>query len=285
VSGSTTTAYGYDSNGNQTSAGAVSSTFDLANRTSSIESGTTTTSFSYDGLGKRLTQATNGTIDTRFTWDPNNGLPQLATETTAAGGLIRRYVNGLDGPLSVTHSGGASYYHRDAYGSIADVTSSTGGSQWQYAYEPFGATRVTTKADPAAPANPMQYTGQYLDGAIGQYHLRARQYDPSLGRFTATDPLAPPINDPYVSAYVYVGNAPTTQFDPTGLSGWDIARQVPLGVLDHSIRNLKAVDRAMHDPLQIVRDVAATAGQKYYGEFGDERNWRGALYVTLWPGA
>jgi RHS repeat-associated protein len=62
----------------------------------------------------------------------------------------------------------------------------------------------------------MRFSGEYLDDT-GLYHLRARQYDPTTGRFRSTDPLAPAIEDPYVSAYVYVGNQPTVFVGPSGL--------------------------------------------------------------------
>jgi RHS repeat-associated protein len=51
------------------------------------------------------------------------------------------------------------------------------------------------------------------DTATGLYHLRARQYDPVIGQFLATDPVAPDLLDPYVSAYVYVNNRPTVLVD------------------------------------------------------------------------
>lgn len=220
-----TTAFGYDPNGNQTAAGDTTSTFDLANRTTSIQTGPISSTFSYDGLGRRLTAGTGETVQTRYSWDRNHPLPQIAAETNGAGGLVRRYVNGIDGPVSLTTAGGAtSYYHHDAYGSISDVTSSTGAAQWAYSYEPFGADRNTTQAATDAPANPIRYTGQYQDDTSGQYHLRARQYDPTSGRFTATDPLTAPIDDPYVNTYHYAANRPTVAGDPSGevclLFGW-----------------------------------------------------------------
>jgi RHS repeat-associated protein len=61
----------------------------------------------------------------------------------------------------------------------------------------------------------MRFASEQLD-ASGLYHLRARQYDPNTGRFTARDPLTPAINDPYVSAYVYGNDRPTAMVDPTG---------------------------------------------------------------------
>jgi RHS repeat-associated protein len=63
----------------------------------------------------------------------------------------------------------------------------------------------------------MQFTGEYLDATPGLYHLRARQYDPAVGRFTAADPVAPAVTDPYVAAYAYVNNRPTVLVDPAGL--------------------------------------------------------------------
>ena len=61
----------------------------------------------------------------------------------------------------------------------------------------------------------MRFTGEQLD-ATGQYHLRARQYDSGLGRFTGPDPVDTGTGVPYVSTYAYVANQPTTQVDPTG---------------------------------------------------------------------
>jgi RHS repeat-associated protein len=49
-----------------------------------------------------------------------------------------------------------------------------------------------------------------------RYHLRARQYDPTTGRFTAVDPVSPGIGTPAIGAYVYVGNNPVRYTDPSG---------------------------------------------------------------------
>ena len=72
------------------------------------------------------------------------------------------------------------------------------------------------KNDTKAPTALIKYTGAYLD-PTGLYHLRARQYDPSTGRFTTQDPLPNPVLDPYVSAYAYANDAPTVLVDPSGL--------------------------------------------------------------------
>lgn len=51
---------------------------------------TTTTTYSYDGLGKRL-QASTGTTSsqkTNFLWEVNRGLPQVAQERNGSNSLV-----------------------------------------------------------------------------------------------------------------------------------------------------------------------------------------------------
>jgi RHS repeat-associated protein len=224
VAGTTTTTYGYDADGNQTSSGSKGYVYDLANRltrhcpatTTCTNTATGRTDYTYDGQGKRLTKATSGTVDTKLSWDPIGGLPELALERTNSNALIRRYVQGPTGPVSMTTSAGTFYYHRDPIGSIRSVTSSTGAEQWRHDYDPFGENRLTTKVLTTAPTNPIQFAGEALDSETNLYHLRARQYDVSAGRFSALDPEVPAVADPYISSYLYVADRPLTATDPTG---------------------------------------------------------------------
>ena len=108
------------------------------------------------------------------------------------------------------------YYHYDGLGSVANVTSATGISQWTEVYEPFGSIRTETKNASSAPTNFMKFTGEYLD-PTGLYHLRAREYDPQSGRFTRLDPAPVATNNPYISAYTYTADRPTVLVDPSGM--------------------------------------------------------------------
>src|SRR5581483_8629949 len=54
------TAYTYDQNGNEKTAGSTTFSYDLANRLVSTTSGSTTTTYTYDGLDKRLQASTVG---------------------------------------------------------------------------------------------------------------------------------------------------------------------------------------------------------------------------------
>jgi RHS repeat-associated protein len=208
-----TTSYGYDQNGNEISAGARTLSYDVASRLSSTTSGGATATYGYDGDGNRL-QATSGGETTNYLWDTSSSLPQLALERTGTGTLARRYLYGL-ARISMTTPAESLYYHYDSLGAVANVISSAGATDWTYAYEPFGSTRSETKNDPNAPDNPMKFDAELAD-PTGLYYLRARQYDPTSGRFTSLDPVPASPSDPYSSSYAYTADRPTVMVDPSG---------------------------------------------------------------------
>ncbi|MFC6285536.1 DUF6531 domain-containing protein [Nocardioides sp. GCM10027113] len=236
-------AYTYDADGNLTADGTRTYTYDLAGRTTSVTSpaaapstGTVTTEYEYDGNGNRAT-ATTGGRTTRYAWDANNPLPMLASETTDTTDTTQHtYTYNPDGtPNSMRADDGTStpadwYYLTDHLGSVTEVTDTTGERALSYDYTPYGEQRGPPAPDAAgAPAHqPYRYTGEYLDPTTGLYNLRARQYDPALGRFTATDPLGGTLDAvPGTSLYAYANNNPLLYTDPSGLWGWaDIKREV-----------------------------------------------------------
>jgi RHS repeat-associated protein len=217
--GTTIKTYAYDAAGNQTKAGTRSFTYDathhITSTTAPTATGTSTISFLYDGDGNRL-RRTAGTSVTNYLWDTNGELPQLALERNAKNALLRRYTYGNElfaqSTLSTTY-----YLTGDQLSSITGVTSATGAGLLRYSYEPFGKTRTTTKLVTTGSPNtqPMRFNAQYLD-SFGLYNLRAREYDPTIGRFTGTDPVEQEVGDPYVASYVYGRNRPTVLTDPTG---------------------------------------------------------------------
>lgn len=244
VAATGTTTYAHDANGNLVRAGDRRFAYDAANRVSVVADGERTVTYAYDGEGKRIKKEeglltlseTEQLQTTTYSWDPNAALPLLIDERPGATDARRQYAYGL-GLLSLRTGGENHYYHEDGIGSIAGVTNSSGEKEWSYSYEPFGAKRTETPAGLDAPANPMRFTGQYLDGATGLYHLRAREYDSQLGRFTQTDPLAPALSDPYVSAYVYTNNRPLYLVDPSGLRGQQGGGPGVLDILNEMFTN------------------------------------------------
>jgi RHS repeat-associated protein len=172
-----------------------------------VRPGTTTidTAYTYDSAGLRAT-ATTGGQTARYTWDTSAGLPTLLSDGTS---------DVLSGPssaplASVGSNGDRAYFKPDPLGSVRMTTGSAGAVTATSDYDAFG--RPTTQTGTAAPFG---FAGQLTDPSGLQY-LRARYYDPSSGRFLSTDPVAPDLRDPYVSAYVYANNSPTAFTDPSG---------------------------------------------------------------------
>jgi RHS repeat-associated protein len=236
-------SYGYDNNGNQTSAGQTTLSYDLANRLKTYTSGTTTTTYSYDGDNNRL-QASTGALasqKTNYLWDTNQAISQLALESDGNNAALRRYNYGAR-RISMTSGGNNYYYHYDPLGSVTNLTNATGSTQWTDSYEPYGALHSEAQNDPNAPYNPMKFVGELQD-ATGAYYLRARQYDPSSARFLQLDPAAAPAGSA-LSSYAYASDQPTVMIDPTGQTfepsdaGLAVAAEVTSGFEGGSPRTL-----------------------------------------------
>jgi RHS repeat-associated protein len=138
----------------------------------------------------------------------------LATEKQGTT-VLRDYAYG-DQLLTMLAAGSAYYYHHDTLGTTAAITKQTGATEWTYTYTPYGEARTTTKVDPNAPDNPIQYTSELIDPETGLYDLRARTYNPADGHFLTTDPLDQDAGDPAFSVYLYANAEPLLFSDPSG---------------------------------------------------------------------
>lgn len=207
------TVYGFDANGNQTSAGANTYTYDLANQLTAAVTGSTTTTFAYDGDGVRYRRVDQGATNT-LVWDKHGPLPEVALERNNAGSTLFRYTFGL-AQLTERTTAGTFFFHHDGLGSTANLTNATGATQVSYAYDPFGALFSSTVA-PGAPKVVHRFTGQYYDTTPNLYNLRAREYDPATGRFLQRDPVPSDAADGYTSAYHYALSNPLRFTDPSG---------------------------------------------------------------------
>ena len=133
----------------------------------------------YDGEGLRAGLKENGTI---YTFLFLNG--EILAECNGDSMPVRRHLSGLGlSHVQTLNDGVYHAYHQDEQGSTAYVTSSDGAVENCYLYDAFGnvlESRETIR-------NRMLYTGQQYDQETGQYYLRARFYNPIIGRFTQED--------------------------------------------------------------------------------------------------
>ena len=87
-----------------------------------------------------------------------------------------------------TGVGKSYYYHPDALGSTRELTDESGTVVATYNYDAFGNTIAST----GTVENPFRFTGNvgyYWDEELQTYHIRARNYEPTTGRWTSQDPI------------------------------------------------------------------------------------------------
>jgi len=153
----------------------------------------------------------SGGVTTQYLVDDLNptGLPQVMDEVVKSGVAQRTYLYGLR-RISQTQvaSGTTSYYGYDAHGDARYLMDSTGAVTDTYDYDAFGNLVGSTGTTP----NVYRYQGEALDAETGLYYLRARYYDPTVGRFLNVDPMTDQGEHPYE----YAAADPVNGHDPTG---------------------------------------------------------------------
>jgi RHS repeat-associated protein len=191
-------------------------TYDFDNRLTEVEqNGTVIATYVYDALGRRIGVDDNGTQ----TWTVYDGTNPYA-DFNGAGSLEVRYqfapgvVDGaiVDQLLARTSSGGTTaWYLPDKLGSVRDIVSAAGTELDHIVYDSFG--NIVTETD-AANGDRFKYAGMEFDSTTGQDYDRARDYDSTLGRFAALDPLGFAAGD--TNLFRYAGDDVTGETDPTG---------------------------------------------------------------------
>ena len=131
---------------------------------------------------------------------------------TVNGADITSYVYGKD-ILSRTTGGAPDYYLYDGFGSVRGLSDTSGSVTGSYAYDAYG----TFLDSNGTSANPYRYRGEQYDPELEAYYLRARYYQPEIGRFTAADSFEGSRNNPATQhRYLYGNNNPVSYIDPNG---------------------------------------------------------------------
>jgi RHS repeat-associated protein len=205
-----TTALAWDLNGNMTAKGAGVYTFDALDRLTSVASGTLVVEYAYSGGGVRLAKTVDG-VETTYLQDIEVALPVVLAETTF--GQTDRYVYGTDMLLMEDASGTTAYYHADGLGSTRALSDSAGVRTDAYSYDAFGAERMHS----GTAKQPFGYAGEQQDEELGLVFLRARYYDPQVGRFASKDPFVGLDTDAQSrNRFVYADQNPVLLTDPSG---------------------------------------------------------------------
>lgn len=118
--------------------------------------------------------------------------------------------------LAQTSGGASSWLLSDPFANTVATVSTTGSTlSGTSSLNAFGVPMAAATGQLADATT--GFAGQYLDDATGLYDMRARDYDPTSGRFSANDPVAIPTGMPYVAGYSYSRNNPLMYTDVSGL--------------------------------------------------------------------
>jgi RHS repeat-associated protein len=214
TTGSNVTTFSYDPNGSLLERSGTGETllygWDTAGRLTSItRNGSTQASFAYDGDGNRRSKTSNG---------------QTTTYVNDARGLAQ--VLQAIGPSStVTYVGNAQYdsskpTETEKWGyTLSDaqnaklLVDNAGNLAHRWEWEPFGRARADTGNTAAA----FSFSGEQRDDETGLINLRARYYDPGIGRFLSRDSIPGVMTLPQSwNRFSYVENDPINATDPSG---------------------------------------------------------------------
>ena len=158
----------------------------------------------YDGEGLRHEMEENGRL-IKFLYNEDREV--VAEEN--GNGTITRYIRGL-GIISSDSEEAKTYYHyvSDEQGSITYVLPEDAEILNHYSYDAFG--NIIEKTEKVE--NRFCYNGEMLDPVTQQYYLRARFYNPVIGRFTQEDTYY----GDGLNLYQYCQANPVGYVDPSG---------------------------------------------------------------------
>jgi RHS repeat-associated protein len=142
-----------------------------------------------------------------------------------------------------------SFYHRNALGSVVEVTDALEATVCSYRYTPYGSVTITVGGTPQGSdplAQHWTFTGRFFDEETGFYYYRVRTYDPATGRFLQRDPLG---YGPGPNPYTYADANPVNHTDPLALDSWSW--------FEERQREMEEVGRLVSEGVERVRRALA----------------------------
>ena len=221
------TLYTYDLRGNRLTLNSTSLnyvdasySYDLENKLQTVTKGglTTTMKYSADGLRTKKESAYG------YTNYIYNQSGNLVAEAQNSSSVTSNYVWGPDRVLSKkTNSGSEYYYLYNGHGDVVQMVDRNGNVVNNYTYDEWG--NITASNETVS--NPFKYAGEVYDSETGLYYLKARYYDPSIGRFINEDTVEGQVDNPIsLNLYSYCWNNPLIYIDPTGNTVYTIKTDV-----------------------------------------------------------
>lgn len=212
--------YSYDSRGNRKSyssdkaidISSVDYVYDDRDRLIQAQKeGGKSVAYRYNGDGM-LYERIEDNVTTRFYYDGTDMIAE-ATVTNGVASLKAKYIRGNSLIARQDAGGNKLYYLHNGHGDVVGLADGTGKSLNQYSYDIWGKPIASSETV----SQPFRYSGEYWDNTTELQYLRARWYDPAVGRFINEDTYKGDITNPLtLNLYTYVHNNPLIYADPSG---------------------------------------------------------------------
>jgi RHS repeat-associated protein len=192
-----------------------------------------------DGSGRRVGRKVNGVVTQKWLYSSDLG---ITAELDSANNIASRfvYVSSENVPEYFTKSGVLYRVVTDHLGSVRQVINAqTGAIVQSVDYDEYGDVLVDTNPG----FTPFGFAGGLLDSKTGLTRFGMRDYDASIGRWVAKDPIL--FQGSGTNLYVYCINDPVNLLDPTGklpLSPKQIGLAFGLGLIQAGFAVLRGDD-------------------------------------------
>jgi RHS repeat-associated protein len=251
--------YAYDANGNMTSGGGRTLTWDGDNRPVNINGNT----YVYDIDGNRLKKTVGGTTTL-----------YLGDGYEITGSQVTKYLS-FAGEVVAKRVGATQFYiHNDHLGSVNVITDSAGTEVQRFKYKPWGDRLQTGTGH----VESTSFTAQRQD-ETGLFYLHARYYDPVLARFISADPIVPSSQAVGLNRYAYAGNDPVNHTDTNGMSFFKTILRVVAGIYTVGMSEVALRAPGINRTLTRVPAIGGLLSAAFTYALG---NWTGGVGYLPW---
>ncbi|RYV04074.1 hypothetical protein SOPP22_01340 [Shewanella sp. OPT22] len=229
VDGKSYSKFHYDDNGNTTSDGSRTFTYNGFDKANRISQGSAYTEYQYNhnrSVFNRVDYRQDENIWKRYVTHYIGGIYQnerrfndSVLENTKHKYIVGNIIVERNQSSITGDSENVQYQHSDHQGSVLSITSQNGSVLEQYFYTAFGKPMKLQGESLVQARLPMLrgYTGHEMLPSLDIIQMGGRIYDPNLARFLQADPnIQAPKNLQNYNRYSYVLNNPLTYTDPSG---------------------------------------------------------------------
>jgi len=176
--------------------------------------------YTYRPDGLRIAKVVNGNRTTHL-WDGANIVAELDNDNE----ILDTYIRGI----GLIKNGQDQWFLFNARGDVVALTDEVGNVVREYRYDAFGNELNPDPDD----TNPWRFKGEYFDIETGTIYLRARHFNPRIGRFTQPDPFWGIHNmqncvwsiHQSANLFVFVMNNPIMFIDPSGENAYSVVHR------------------------------------------------------------